>query len=324
MEPHVTVVISTYNGADRINIPMEALLAQRVPRGMFEIIVVDNASTDGTAGVVRHSMQLLLQKGIQCRVVREERQGATFARIRGAQEARAEIVCFLDDDMVPEPNYIAELITGFSAPDIGLLISTIYPVYETQPSSSISRREHLHGINRKLGDAVIDWGAAATIAPTNGGGMSVRRSAFLAAIPWQKPDALLADRVGDSLAGCGDIEFGYLIGKAGYRRVYWPRLRAGHVIPEKRLESAYIWRLIIGAVRSELTLRARCEGKLYTSRTRVRAFVSLLIAGLAFPVLLFRKDGLREVLFVLASRWAALLGPFTVSRSASVSNAHRP
>jgi len=311
--PIASIVIPAHNSAQRVHIPLEALVSQTAPNGCFEVIVIDNASTDGTAEVAEnHEAVIKLRKrNIDCRVVRENRKGLTYARIRGVCEARCEFVCFLDDDNAPEPDYVAEAIAAFSDEAIGILVSKISPYYElVSPPPSMERREHLLAINYKMGDAPVVWEPTATIAPTIGAGMWVRRTAFLAGVPWQTPQLLLTDRKGNSLASGGDIELGFLLGKAGYKRVYCPQLKLRHVIPASRLTTGYFCRLIIGIVRSTLTIEAKYIGKRYGFWNKLASFASLTLASLSSPLLLLRRDGFRELLFVIVARWAKLLGPY--------------
>jgi hypothetical protein len=163
-----------------------------------------------------------------------------------------------------------------------------------------------------MGDTPVEWEATATMAPTLGAGMWVRRTAFLATVPWSTPDVMLSDRKGSSLACGGDIEIGFLLGQAGFKRVYCPQLILRHIISPSRLTTQYFCRLIIGIVRSTLTLDAKYIGKQHGPLNRLASFASLMLAFLASPLLLFRPDGFRELLFVLAARWAKLLGPYCV------------
>src|ERR1043166_3899819 len=246
--PRATVVIPTYNGAERITDVLKSLAEQDIAGDTFEIVVVDNASTDGTAGFVaaHPATRDLRDRGTDCRVVREERKGLTFARIRGIMEARADYVCFLDDDNRPDPRFVAEGLRAFEETRAGLLTSRVFPIYEAPPPPSVARREHLLAINHQLGSTVRDWGARGDLAPTLGAGMWVRRAHFLSAIPCDEPWRLLCDRVGDDLTSGGDIEIGVLMGRAGHRRVYWPALVVQHVIPASRIQRAYFTRLKIG------------------------------------------------------------------------------
>jgi glycosyltransferase involved in cell wall biosynthesis len=312
---YASIVIPTFNGTRRIGTTLDALSIQETAGRLFEVIVVDNNSTDGIFDFIRShpAAQEMVRRGIECRIVREERQGASFARIRGAGEARSEYICFLDDDNVPEKNYVAEGVAALSENSaIGLLVSRIIPKYEIPPPPSVAKREYLLAINQKLGDEIIDWGAVATLAPTIGAGLWLRREAFFSAVPWQNPERLMHDRFKNRLTSGGDIEMGWLIGKAGYKRVYWPRLRVWHIIPKERFEVPYFTRLISGIVRSEMTLEKRINGGDGGILDRLLAGISLFFTGLAIPILLLREDGLRETIFVLASRLARLRGPYKI------------
>src|SRR5580704_8967188 len=89
-----SVCICTYNGGARIGMVIEALAAQTQPLETWELLVVDNASTDGTGDSVNRLVKKML--GGSGRVVHEEQLGLSFARSKAAREARGEIVCFLD------------------------------------------------------------------------------------------------------------------------------------------------------------------------------------------------------------------------------------
>lgn len=307
-----SVVIPTFNGATRLPLVFDALADQTAPAGTFEVVVVDNASTDGTTQVANEhpSAERLRARGFRCCTVCEPRQGLTHARIAGLSAASSELVCFLDDDNIPDPEYLKNGIELFSDQSIGLAVSSVRPRWEGAPPSSILRRQHLLAVNQYMGSKLVDFDALALIAPTIGAGMWVRRSAFLAAIPFDQPERLLPDRVGKSLACGGDLEFGILIGNAGYRRVYAPTLRIVHLIPARRLTVSYICRLISGIVRSELTLREKYCGQTYRACDRLKALFAMFAAVLGMPAIaLLRADGIREVVFMAADRWARVKGP---------------
>jgi len=307
-----SVVIPTFNGAARFPRVLAALAEQTAPDGSFEVLVVDNASTDNTAEVAERdpSTQRLRNRGCEVRVVAEPHQGLTHARIAGIKGARAAAICFLDDDNVPDRDYIENGIALFDEPSLGLAVANVRPLWETQPSPSVERRKHLLALNDYMGDQTREFGAVAVAAPTIGAGMWVRRDAYLKAIPCDRPDLLMAGRVGSQLVGGEDIEIGYLIGKAGYQRIYAPALKVSHRIPRGRLETAYLIRLIEAIIRGELTLREKYEGKRFRFRDRVIALVRLAGVFCAIPALLMiRRDGRREILFVIAARRAYLKGP---------------
>ncbi len=310
--PRASVVIPTFNGAERLPRVLAALAEQTAEDGSFEVVVVDNASTDATAAVAQQdaSVQRLRGRDVEVRVVAEPRHGTTPARIRGVLESSSELVCFLDDDNIPEPEYVATGLLVFDDPSVALAVSRVLPRWEIAPPPSIIRRQHLYAVNDYLGDSFADWGAEGTIVPTITAGMWVRRHAFLEAIPCDRIDLLLAGRVGRQLFCGEDIEIGLLIGKAGYRRVYAPALRIAHEIPRRRLETAYVVRLIEGIVRSELTLREKYEGARFGLRDRMSALMNLSVALCGIPFMaLFKRDARREIAFIMAARRAHFRGP---------------
>jgi Glycosyl transferase family 2 len=243
-------------------------------------------------------------------VVGEARQGTTHARIRGVREAHSELVCFLDDDNIPDYEYITNGLSIFTDQSVALAVSRVHPDWESAPPPSIIRRRHLYAVNDYLGDSFVDWGAEPTIVPTITAGMWVRREAFLTAIPCDRVDLLLAGRVGGRLFCGEDIEIGLLFGKAGYRRVFSPSLRIMHEIPERRLETGYVIRLIDGIVRSELTMRQKYEGVSFGLVDQIVA--SMRLAGalcVVLPFALKLGDVKREIAFVLAAKRAYVKGP---------------
>ncbi|MEO5898229.1 MAG: glycosyltransferase [Vicinamibacterales bacterium] len=101
----VSVVVSTYNRADRLPLALESLIAQEggVP---YEIIVVDNNSTDTTRAVVEG---LAVRNGDNVRYAFEPRQGLSHARNTGIALSRGEIVAFTDDDVRAAPDWLLQL-----------------------------------------------------------------------------------------------------------------------------------------------------------------------------------------------------------------------
>lgn len=101
MSPDASVVIPTYNRARFIGPCLDSLLAQDYPAERYEIIVVDDGSTDDTESVVRERAEV--------RYLRQERTlGPGAARNRGIAEARGDIVIFTDSDALAPPCFVRE------------------------------------------------------------------------------------------------------------------------------------------------------------------------------------------------------------------------
>ena len=104
----ISVVIPAYNEEAGIAHTIRALLAQDYPD--FEIIVVNNASTDRTAEVVR---QFVSDSQPPVILVDEGRKGLLWARERGRQKARGEIIANIDADCLPEKDWLARGVSPF-------------------------------------------------------------------------------------------------------------------------------------------------------------------------------------------------------------------
>jgi glycosyltransferase involved in cell wall biosynthesis len=103
-DPRVSVVVATYERAARLERLLSGLRAQTLPASSFEVVVVDDASSDGTVAVLARESE---RGELVLRVVRHERNaGRASAREDGWREARAPIVAFIDDDCVPTPEWL--------------------------------------------------------------------------------------------------------------------------------------------------------------------------------------------------------------------------
>jgi glycosyltransferase involved in cell wall biosynthesis len=104
--PQLSVIISTYNRADYLYLSLDSLAKQNSTSKLWEIILVDNNSTDGTKELVKKYKICLPQM----RYIFEEIQGISTARNRGAKEARASHIIFLDDDAEAPPHWVNGLL----------------------------------------------------------------------------------------------------------------------------------------------------------------------------------------------------------------------
>lgn len=105
-----SVIVCTHNRADILPMVIRCLCAQDYPPDSFEIIIVDNCSTDATPQIVQ---RLIPTCGLTLRYVREDSPGVTHARNRGAMEARYPYLAYLDDDCSVEAGWLSQLVSGF-------------------------------------------------------------------------------------------------------------------------------------------------------------------------------------------------------------------
>ena len=112
-EPSISVIICTYNRDKFIGEALNCLAKQTLPAGDFEIIVVDNRSTDNTASIAKKF--IADHPELQARYVMELSKGLSFARNRGIQEARASIVTYIDDDAEVTPHFLESIVSFLQA-----------------------------------------------------------------------------------------------------------------------------------------------------------------------------------------------------------------
>jgi len=111
--PAVSVVICTYNRDKFIGEALNCLAKQTLPPEKFEIIVVDNRSTDNTASIAKKF--IADHPELQVRYVLETNKGLSFARNRGMQEARASIITYIDDDAEVTPGFLESIVNFMQA-----------------------------------------------------------------------------------------------------------------------------------------------------------------------------------------------------------------
>lgn len=110
--PRYSVVIPVRNGEDVISACLEALADQSVGAEAYEVLVVDDKSTDGTAAVVEKFANE------RVRLIAGEGRGPAAARNLGASQARGEILLFTDADCEPKPDWIEKLTAPLEDPAI--------------------------------------------------------------------------------------------------------------------------------------------------------------------------------------------------------------
>jgi len=122
--PVVSVVICTLNRAALLKTALESLAEQTAPPGSFEVLVVDNGSTDDTAQVADGFRKVL---NLTC--VREGRTGLSHARNRGYLGAHGAYVAYLDDDATARPDWVEGILAAVQRENPDVLGGPVIPVF---------------------------------------------------------------------------------------------------------------------------------------------------------------------------------------------------
>jgi cellulose synthase/poly-beta-1,6-N-acetylglucosamine synthase-like glycosyltransferase len=201
-QPLASVVVPVYNGSATLDACLEALVNQTIDAALYEVIVVDDGSEDGSADMAtRHGVQVL----------RQAHSGAAAARNHGAQEARGDLLLFTDADCEPLPDWIEKMLAPFAE----LSVIGVKGAYWTRQHSVVARfaqaeyEEKYEHLGRARNIDFVDTHSAA-----------YRRETFVDAGGFDP-----------SFAFDEDQEFSYRLAKAGHRLVFERGARVWHRHP---------------------------------------------------------------------------------------------
>jgi glycosyltransferase involved in cell wall biosynthesis len=209
----ISVALCCYNAKSRLEPTLRHLLSQTCSRELpWEVILVDNASTDGSADHARSLWPA--EPPAPLRVVSEPRRGAAFARLRALAEAQHPLILFVDDDnhLAPDALQVA-LDTMGARPDVGACGGQ-GTAYLPQPAPEwFSRFSRSYAVGAQGAASGYVEGPYAHLY---GAGLVVRTAAarqLLAAdyLP------LLSGRVGQDLIAGEDTELCFALRLAGWR-----------------------------------------------------------------------------------------------------------
>ena len=256
MTPDVSVVIPTFNRARHLPAMLESVLDQDTHGFSFEVIVVDNNSTDNTAAVVS---SLQAPTGPRLLYVKEPQQGTFHARNAGIRHANAPIIAFTDDDVRVAPDWLQRIVETFRAdPSLAFLGGPVLPLWDGRPPSWLTK-ENWSPL------AVLDYGPTSfQIGASDERGLitanfSIRRDAFTRVGLFKTSLQLVKDTPGSM----EDHEMVTRLSEAGELGRYVPSVITYTTIPTERLTKRYHRRWHMGHGRRYAILR---EGSFERSR----------------------------------------------------------
>ena len=227
--PFVSVIIPTYNRSALLRQTIETFLAQDYPPDRWELLLVDNGSSDDTWQVIQRAAN----DDSRVRGIRESRKGAHFARNKGATASRGEILYFTDDDMLAERDLISQIVKGFDADEsVASVTGKVLPRWDTEPPVWVL--EHLRNALLSLNDL----GEATIVSDDDPGVFSchqaVKRDVFMQAGGFN-PDTNAEVFTGDNETGLN-----IKIRNLGYRFAYVGAAVTHHMIPASRMTQRYL------------------------------------------------------------------------------------
>ena len=245
----VTLAICTYNGAARLAPTLAKAAAQIHANVPFEVLLIDNASTDCTAEAARALWPTELSSRL--RIFHEAAPGVANARLRALREATYSILSFVDDDNWISANWVAET----------------YRIFESHPKVALVHccsRARLQGPKPEDFSIYAGWLAVGSLFENEGvierrpvsfwtAGLSVRIGALGFLDDPAFALALTGRTAGETLGG-EDHEICLCILLGGWEAYATKSIFFVHDIPVKRLEQKYIERLVENGGRSRRIL----------------------------------------------------------------------
>ncbi|MGH7503040.1 MAG: glycosyltransferase [Longimicrobiales bacterium] len=240
---NISFIVCCHNSALRLSATLVHLAAVEAMPGVdWEVVVVDNTSTDNTAKVARRCWS---DAGAPAplRVVQEPTPGLVHARRCGVRAARHEIVCFVDDDNWIRPSWPRVLNEIFTTcPAVGAAGGLGRPVFDGPEPGWFRSVQWAYAVGPQ---APRSGEVPRARGYLYGAGLALRRDAFLD-VEKKGFRPLLTGRKGGELLAGEDSELCFQLALAGWQLWYDRRLVFDHFIPAFRVTPGHAARLIEG------------------------------------------------------------------------------
>jgi len=238
----LSVIIPTRNRATLLERALNSLFAQTLSQEHFEVIVVDNGSTDNTSEVV-HSFETRLKN---IRYFLELEPGLHVGRHKGCIEAESNLLVFTDDDIEAFPTWLQAIEDSFDDEEVVMVGGKCLPNFEAEPPCWVSTMwlPNVAGERSLVYLSVIDLGdETKTVNPSHvyGCNFAVRRSVLLEAGGFH-PDAMPQELI--RFRGDGESYVSKYIQTKGYKALYNPLASVYHWIPINRMTTEYFCRRV--------------------------------------------------------------------------------
>lgn len=236
MKMLISVIIPTFNRAEKLTPVLEALNKQSLPPHNYEILFVDNNSSDDTRAVIESSIKKYI--GLNIKYLFEGQQGLNFARNCGVHHAVTDIVAFLDDDAVPQFDWLQRLLSSYKDPKVGCVGGKIIPSFPKDIRLPMWLTSIFNGYfsGFDLGVHQIKELTEKDSFPY-GANISFRKKAIISA-GFFNPKL---DRCGKNLIAGGETEMCIRVYRMGWKVLYNPLAVVEHIISPNRLKREYFF-----------------------------------------------------------------------------------
>jgi len=235
----ISLIIPTRNRADLLEKTLESVAIQTFPVSQFEVIVVDNGSTDNTPEVVKDFTGRLKN----LRYEYEPVPGLHAGRHRGLKEALGDILVYADDDIRATPSWLSAIAENFVDPEIAMVGGNNYPDFQGEVPGWLDRLWARHS----MGGHVIDTlsilslpGERRDLSPylVWGCNLSIRKQVLLDAGGFH-PDGMPRELI--RFRGDGETHVSRYVSEKKLRCVFDPHASVYHAVTPERMTFDYFW-----------------------------------------------------------------------------------
>jgi len=292
-------ITCTYNREKYIGQTLASICAQTFDAGNFESVIVDNNSTDGTAGVCNRIINENPQKNI--RYVKELNQGLSFALNRGIREAKGEYIIFVDDDETINPGHLSMLDNYLKEyPQARLCGTPVVPVYETKKPKWLS-----HFTLRLITGYYYQGDKVKKLEAGNypGTGHTIIKRELYGQFGYYNTDL---GRKGKGLMGAEDKDMFLRLINGNVECYYLPGIPIYHHIPAAKLTDEFFQRLTYSIGKSERIRTKGASVKAYRKRLFDEAvkWAASIVLFLGYTLVLTPAKGIKLLQF----RWNVTKG----------------
>ena len=249
----ITVITCTHNPRPEfLQATVQGLARQTLATDRWEYLLIDNASDPAK----RPDVEITWHP--HARTLREEKLGVTPARLKGIRESQAELIVFVDDDNVLDPDYLEQALRVANEKSfLGSWSGQCRPRFD-EPPPEWTRRYWGNLVIREFNQDI--WSNLPRLAETMpcGAGLCVRRPVARRYLGAQEgtPPPIQLDRTGDSLVSGGDNELACGACDLGMGVGLIASLKLTHLISARRMTVDYLARLVEGIQFSSILLDA--------------------------------------------------------------------
>lgn len=233
----MSVIVCTRNRAALLERSLDALVHQEgVAADAYEVVVVDNGSTDDTRQVVQKAQR----HSARVRYLYEPRPGLSVARNAGAAQARGEIVCFGDDDAIAAPDFVREVLCSFRDPQVTCVGGKIVASWpDGEPPEWFAPR-YANVVGQTSFGETDRWLNGCEFP--FGGNLALKREVLHELGGFNEN---LGKKGGNNLWG-EEMDLCHRMQQQGLRFLYNPRARVSHIVGRHRATKQYFVDSIFG------------------------------------------------------------------------------